>query len=77
MKIQFKSGNTYFDTYYIYDEQGKIVGIIEDHCRGVEQRYFVGWKLKGYIAGQLTGDTKVFDTKEEAMLYSVGEVVTE
>ena len=77
MKIKFDRGNAYFDTYYIYDESGKKVGIIEDHCRGVKNRYFIGWKLDNpsEMAGHLTGTTKMFDTKEEAMIYSVGEVV--
>lgn len=37
-----KSGNAYFDTFYIYAE-GKYIGILEDHCRGVKKRYFVAW----------------------------------
>lgn len=79
MKIKFNRGNAYFDTYYIYNEEGQKIGIIEDHCRGVKQQYFVGWKLHNpsHLARETTGETQTFDTKEEAIFYSVGEVVTE
>lgn len=77
MEIRFNRGNSYFDTYHIHNEQGKRVGIIEDHCRQVKNRYFVGWKLHNptHMAGSITGDTESFDTIEEAMLYSVDEIV--
>ena len=79
MKIRFNRGNQYFDTYYIYNENFQLVGIIEDHCRGVKKRYFVGWKLDNpsKMSGHKTGETKSFYTKEEAMIFSVGEVVNE
>lgn len=73
MTISFNRGNNYFDTYYIYDEKSRRRGIIEDHCRGVKKQYFIGWKLDGI--GSSSGKTEMFDTKEEAMIYSVGEVV--
>lgn len=67
------SGTAYFDSYYIYDTKNhKFVGIIEDHCRGVAQRYFVGWKFEGnqYIPnGHRQGKTKCFDSYEEALNY--------
>jgi len=77
MKIRYHRGNEYFDTYYIYNEQGQTIGIIEDHCRRVKQQYFVGWKLSNpsELLGHLTGKTETFDSKEEAMIYSVGEIV--
>jgi hypothetical protein len=77
MEIRFNRGNVYFDTYYIYNEQGKKVGIIEDHCRQVKHQYFVGWKLDNpsKMSGEVTGKTETFDTIEEAMIYSVGEVI--
>ena len=76
MNIRYNSGNEYFDTYYIYNEQCQIIGIIEDHCRQVKSQYFVGWKLDtpSKISGSLTGETKTFSTKEEALIYSVGEI---
>ena len=79
MKIKFNRGNAYFDTYHIYNDKGVIVGMIEDHCRGVKERYFIGWKLDNpsKLSGELTGKTEMFSTKEEAMIYSVGEIVTE
>jgi hypothetical protein len=79
MKMKFNRGNAYFDTYYIYNEEGQKIGIIEDHCRGVKQRYFVGWKLHfpSHMSGETTGETESFDTIEEAMIYSVGEIVTQ
>jgi hypothetical protein len=77
MTIRKNRGNAYFDTYYIYDKSGNLAGIIEDHCRGVKSRYFVGWKLDkpSKLAGSNTGKTESFDTEEEAMIYSVGEIV--
>lgn len=72
MKMRFNRGNAYFDTYYIYNSEGCLTGIIEDHCRGVKQQYFVGWKK---MSGHNTGETESFDTIEEAMIYSVGEIV--
>lgn len=44
MKIDYCKGNAYFDTYYVRDENGNEIGLLEDHCRGVKQEYFVGWK---------------------------------
>lgn len=71
-KIRIK-GNAYFDTYYIHDtEKRKYIGIIEDHCRGVRNQYFVGWKFKDnkYIPNSFQeGKSKDFDTYEEAFNY--------
>jgi len=77
MEIRFNRGNTYFDTYYIYNEQGEKIGIIEDHCRQVKHQYFVGWKPDNpsKMSGEITGKTEAFDTIEEAMIYSVGEII--
>lgn len=70
---RFNCGNAYFDTYYIRDtEKDKFVGIIEDHCRGVAERYFVGWKFNNnrYIPHtHQQGKSKPFDTYEEALSY--------
>lgn len=78
MKIKFNRGNAYFDTYHIHNGNGQTVGIIEDHNRGVKQQYFVGWKLDtpSKMSGHLTGETKSFYTKEEAMIFSIGEIIT-
>lgn len=69
----FNKGNAYFDTYYIYDNEKKLyVGIIEDHCRGVKERYFVGWKFKNneFIPGTFQpGKTESFKKYEEALEY--------
>ena len=73
MEIRFNRGNSYFDTYYIYNEQGQKVGIIEDHCRQVKNQYFIGWKMDK--PNGETGKTEMFNTIEEAMTYSVGEIV--
>lgn len=66
-------GNAYFDTYHIKDEENdKYIGIIEDHCRNVKERYFVGWKFKNnhFIPNSFQeGKTKSFDTYEEALSY--------
>lgn len=60
-----KSGNAYFDTFYIYAER-KYIGILEDHCRGVKERYFVAWAGDPY-----SGNTKYrvenFSTEEDAL----------
>jgi len=43
----------------------------------VKNQYFVGWKLDNpsKMQGHMTGETETFNTIEEAMIYSVGEVV--
>lgn len=73
LKKIFNRGNAYFDTYWIYNEQErKYVGIIEDHCRGVKQRYFEGWKFKDnhFVPNTYQpGKTKMCDTYEEALAY--------
>jgi len=71
MRIHFNRGNEYFDTYYVYDDNGALIGMYEDHCRGVKQRYFVGWKLKKPLTNPIMGETKSFDTKEEAINYAM------
>lgn len=73
LEKRFNRGNAYFDTYYIYDnENNKFIGIIEDHCRGVLERYFVGWKFENntYIPDtHQSCKTKSVDTYEEALIY--------
>lgn len=73
LKKQFIKGNAYFDTYYIKDTtRDKYVGIIEDHCRKVNGRYFIGWKFRNntYIPGiHQQGKSGMFDTYEEALSY--------
>ena len=73
LEKRFNSGNAYFDTYYIRNtETDKYIGIIEDHCRGVAERYFVGWKFKDnkYIPNtHQQGKSKMFNTYEEALDY--------
>lgn len=70
---RFHKGNAYFDTYYIYDtEKAKYIGIIEDHCRHVVSRYFIGWKFKNnhFVPyPNVTGKTKMCETYEEALEY--------
>jgi hypothetical protein len=72
--VVFSCGNEYFDTYYLYGEGCKKIGIIEDHCRGVKSRYFVGWKL--HKPNGVTGETKCFDSKGDAIKYSLGELAS-
>jgi hypothetical protein len=73
LEKRFHKGNTYFDTYYIRDTKNdKFVGIIEDHCIGVAEQYFIGWKFKDnkFIPNMhQEGKTKMFDTYEEALNY--------
>ena len=73
LEKRYNRGNTYFDTYYIWDtEKKQFVGIIEDHCRHVAERYFVGWKFENnkYIPdSHQLGKTKTCDTYEEALSY--------
>lgn len=72
MYMKLNRGNEYFDTYYIYNEEHKKVGIIEDHKRQVKKQYFVGWKIGKIIHGLATGTTQYFDNIEDAMIFSVG-----
>ena len=73
LEKRFNRGNAYFDTYHIYDTEKKcFIGIIEDHCRSVVERYFVGWKFENnkFLPGACQyGETKDFDTYEEALNY--------
>lgn len=67
------SRNAFFDTYYIYDDEKKTyIGVIEDHCRKVARRYYVGWKFKGndFIPNTFqSGKTEPFYAYEEAINY--------
>lgn len=73
LRKDYNRGNAYFDTYHIFDtDAGHYVGIVEDHCRGVKNRYFVGWKFPGnhYIPGTFqAGKTETFCTLEETIKY--------
>ena len=77
LRKDFNRGNAYFDTYHIRDtEKDKYIGIIEHHCRGVVNEYFVGWKFKDnkFIPNTFqTGKTESFDTYEDALNYIQGE----
>lgn len=70
-----RSGTPFFDTYHIYNpETGHYIGILEDHCRRVEKRYFVGWYFEGgiYYPGKTQpGKTRVFDSEDAALDYIV------
>lgn len=73
LKKIFWSCNVYIDTYYIYDDENrKYVGIIQDHCRGIPNRYFVAFKYEGneFIPNVYQPcKQKLFDTYEEALEY--------
>lgn len=75
MNITLNRANRYFDVYHIY-ENGHLLGIFEDHCRDVKERYFIGWKLDKPIGVNRTGKTKMFSTKEDAINYSIGKEET-
>jgi hypothetical protein len=79
MTLKFNRGNAYFDTYHIYNEKGQVVGIIEHHCRDVKEKYFIGWRLDSTarFPSHLSGKTQMFDTLEDALLYSVGTTEVE
>ena len=73
LEKRYDRGNAYFDTYHIWDtEKKKFIGIIEDHCRHVAERYFVGWKFENnrFIPNShQLGKSKTCDTYEEALNY--------
>ena len=73
LKKIFRSCNVYIDTYYIYDDENrKYVGIIQDHCRGTQNRYFVAFKYEGnkFIPHVYQPcKQEFFDTYEEAIEY--------
>lgn len=71
MNMRKTSSNFYFTMYTIFDENGKRLGMIEDHNVGVKKRYFIGWK----IIGENRWETKPCYTLEAATMYSVGKVV--
>ena len=68
MEKIYRQGNAYFDTYYIHTKDGYI-GILEYHCRGVKNPYFVAWAGNPYTCKNWKN--KVFDTEEEAMDFIV------
>lgn len=73
LEKRFNRRNLYIDTYHVYDtERKEFVGVIEDHCRDVSKRYFIGWKFEDnrFIPGSFqSGKTKMCDTYEEALEY--------
>jgi len=71
MTVNFNRNNTYFDTYYVYDDKEHRIGILEDHCRKVKEEYFVGWRKKGEST---EWETKDFNTKEETLKYINKEI---
>ena len=73
--------NAYFDTYYIWDKAAdNYIGIIEDHCRQVAERYFIGWKFENnkFIPNGNCNKAKtaMFDTYEEALSYIQEATIT-
>jgi len=59
LRKDYNRGNAYFDTYHIFDtDKGHYIGIIENHCRGVKNNYFVGWRFKDhkFIPGTYQAD---------------------
>ena len=70
MEKIYRQGNAYFDTYYIHAKDGYI-GILENHCRGVKNSYFVAWAGNPYICKNWKNKVKTFDTEEEAMDFIV------
>lgn len=71
----YRSCTPYFDTFHIYDtEKRHYIGILEDHCRGVKSRYFVGWHFDSGIFHPNTaqaGKTKSFNDEAAALAYIV------
>ena len=70
MEKIYRQGNAYFDTYYIHTKDGYI-GILENHCRGVKESYFVAWAGNPYTCKSWKNKVKTFDTEEEAMGFIV------
>ena len=70
MEKIYRQGNAYFDTYYVHAKDGYI-GILENHCRGVKNPYFVAWSGNPYICKNWKNKVKTFDTEEEAMDFIV------
>ena len=70
MEKIYRQGNAYFDTYYIHTKDGYI-GILEHHCRGVKESYFVACAGNPYICKNWKNKVKTFDTEEEAMDFIV------
>ena len=47
------------------------VGILEHHCRGVKNPYFVAWAGNPYTFKRWKNKVKTFDKEEEAMDFIV------
>ena len=71
------SRDTFFNTYYIYDEENrKYIGILEHHNRQVKTNYFIGWHFENeeFIPrSNQAGKTKMFYNKAEAINYICGK----
>lgn len=68
MEKIYRKGNAYFDSYYIYTKDG-YVGILENHCRGVKNTYFVAWAGNPYTCKKWK--VKMFNMEEEAIDFIV------
>ena len=77
IRKDFDGRNAFFATYYLFDtDAGHYVGILEDHDRGVRERYFVGWRFDGgkYIPGtHQAGCTRSFKNEQDAVNYITWE----
>lgn len=71
MKEVLTQRGMYFDAYKIYNKDGKLIGMYEDHCRGVKNQYFVAWANLQQKSYGLTGATESFYTKDEAISYTL------
>lgn len=70
MKKIYRKANAYFDTYYMHTKD-RYIGILENHCRGVQQAYFVAWAGNPYTCKSWENRVKTFNTEEEAMKFIV------
>ena len=65
--------NQFFDTYYIYDPNSeKYLGMLEDHCRKVKSRYFVGWHFinaASFPDPYRESKAEIFETEAEAIAF--------
>lgn len=72
--INYQKGNEYFDTYKII-HCNKTIGYIEDHCRQVKSRYFIGWKLnlEKSTPNESVWKTEMFNNPKDVIHYSLDE----
>lgn len=69
-RLQEASNNGYFSTINVFNNYGEKIGLVEYHYN-CKNPYYVGWRFEEKIGGMQTGKTKLFNSLEDAINYSI------